>query len=89
MKNLHLHIYGRVQGVGFRYSAKSVARALRLSGYVKNMPDDSVYVEVEGDEQALQEFTRWCHLGPDRADVEYVNVKEGQVKNYEGFETRF
>lgn len=89
MKNLHLYIKGRVQGVGFRYSAKKVARSFNLSGYVKNMYDNSVYIEVEGDENNLKEFTEWCHRGPEHAIVEQVKVEEGELKNYYGFETRF
>jgi acylphosphatase len=66
-----------------------MARMLGLSGYVRNMPDESVYIEAEGTEAALEEFTQWCHRGPERADVEYVEVKEGPFKDFKGFETRF
>jgi acylphosphatase len=89
MKNLQIHIQGRVQGVGFRYSAKSMARSLKVSGYVRNLPDDSVFIEAEGEEQGLQEFVRWCHVGPERAIIEKIDLKEGEPKNYQGFETRF
>lgn len=88
MKNLQIHIHGRVQGVGFRYSAKSMARSLKISGFVKNLPDDSVYIEAEGDEQSLKDFVRWCHIGPERAIIEKVDLKEGEIKNYQGFDTR-
>lgn len=89
MKNLHLLIKGRVQGVGFRYAAKNLARALKLSGYVKNLPDDSVFIEVEGEDDPVNEFTQWCHRGPERAVVKEVIVQEGALKNHSGFETRF
>lgn len=82
-------IRGRVQGVGFRYNAKSLARNLGLSGYIKNLPDESVLIEVEGDEQIMDEFIQWCHHGPEHAIVENVEVNKGDIKNHKGFETRF
>ena len=47
---------GRVQGVGFRYTTVSVARAFAVSGYVRNLPDGSVEVVVEGFAPALERF---------------------------------
>ena len=39
---------GRVQGVGFRYTARSIARQFAVTGYVKNLPDGRVELVVEG-----------------------------------------
>jgi len=39
---------GRVQGVGFRYTARSIARQFAVSGYVKNLPDGGVELVAEG-----------------------------------------
>jgi acylphosphatase len=39
---------GRVQGVGFRYAALQVANEFEVAGYVENLPDGRVRVEVEG-----------------------------------------
>ena len=48
--------YGRVQGVGFRATARSVARAHPVSGWVRNEPDGSVVVEVQGAVAAVEAF---------------------------------
>lgn len=40
--------HGRVQGVGFRYTASSLARRYPLSGFVRNRPDGTVELEAEG-----------------------------------------
>jgi acylphosphatase len=47
---------GRVQGVGFRYSTLQVAREYDVSGYVKNLADGRVQLEVEGREEEVEAF---------------------------------
>ena len=44
---------GRVQGVGFRYTAQQVARDFKVTGYVRNMPDGRVELVAEGDEDEI------------------------------------
>jgi acylphosphatase len=44
-----VHFRGRVQGVGFRYTTLRLASALAVTGYVQNLPDGRVRLEVEGD----------------------------------------
>jgi acylphosphatase len=43
-----VHFSGRVQGVGFRYTALQIAREFEVAGYVQNLPDGRVCIEVEG-----------------------------------------
>ena len=59
-----IEVRGRVQGVGFRYFTVKEARSLGITGFVKNMPDGSVYIEAEGAVNKLNEFVQWCHNGP-------------------------
>ena len=47
---------GRVQGVGFRYTAVSLAQELKVTGWVKNEFDGSVSLVAEGEEESLMEF---------------------------------
>ena len=49
----YLRFFGRVQGVGFRYYSVQEARALGLTGWVRNLPDGSVEMEVQGPEQGI------------------------------------
>ena len=65
-------VTGRVQGVGFRYETKRVAEQLRLSGWVKNLPDGAVEVVATGDPQKLAEFETWLGVGPAHARVAEV-----------------
>lgn len=67
-------ISGRVQGVYFRASARDVARAHRLSGWVRNRHDGDVEAVVEGEEEAVRAFIAWCHAGPSGAHVTDVQT---------------
>jgi acylphosphatase len=65
----HVRVIGRVQGVGFRQFVRERARALGLSGWVKNQPDGSVELLVAGDDQATARLLDIVRRGPPYADV--------------------
>ena len=67
-------VSGRVQGVGFRYSAVREARSLGILGTIANLPDGGVAVSAEGDSHRLQRFLDWLHKGPPGAYVSGVEV---------------
>ena len=69
---LHLVISGRVQGVGFRFSAYDEAKELALAGYVRNLPNGDVEIIAEGSRENLQMLAAWAHLGPPSAHVTKV-----------------
>jgi acylphosphatase len=54
---VHIFVYGRVQGVGFRAWTAANARGLHLTGWVRNCPNNEVEVFAEGDEQNIKSFT--------------------------------
>lgn len=47
---------GSVQGVGFRYTARGIAKRFAVAGYVKNLPNGQVELIAEGDEREVQNF---------------------------------
>ncbi|OJF94326.1 hypothetical protein AX762_07615 [Alkalibacterium sp. 20] len=68
-------ISGRVQGVGFRFSAKQAADEAGVKGIVRNESDGTVYVEAVGDEKQLSQFIEALRKGPSpAADVDKVVV---------------
>jgi acylphosphatase len=69
---LHLIISGRVQGVGFRFSAYDEAKDLALAGWVRNLPVGEVEIVAEGSRENLQMLAAWAHLGPPSAHVTAV-----------------
>jgi acylphosphatase len=71
-KNLILKIHGEVQGVGFRDATYWTARKLCVFGFVMNEPDGTIYIEAEGESDALKEFFAWCEKGPVTAKVNKV-----------------
>ncbi len=84
-----IRVFGKVQGVFFRATTKTQADNLGLSGWVKNEPDKTVLIEVEGDEEKITAFIDWCKEGPQFAKVTSVSVEEIEVKGMEGFEVRY
>lgn len=49
----HIYFSGMVQGVGFRYRAHYIAESLGITGWVRNLWDDRVEMEAQGDEGAI------------------------------------
>ena len=80
MRHINLKIYGRVQGVFFRYNTKKMADRLKLKGFVKNCPDETVEILAEGDDESLDKLISWCKKGPIGSIVEKVEMKEGKYK---------
>lgn len=85
-KHVTITIHGKVQGVGFRYSAIEKALDLGLTGIVKNYEANQVIIEVEGDVERLQEFLKWCHFGPKGAKIDKVDyLSSEELQDYEKF----
>jgi acylphosphatase len=55
-KRLHVYFDGRVQGVGFRFTAVETARETGIYGWVKNLDDGRVEVVAEAEEESLKDF---------------------------------
>lgn len=75
MAKIKMQVFGRVQGVSFRYSARQQALSLLLSGWIKNMPDGSILCEATGSKKSLLVFVDWCKHGPQWAEVKNVAVQ--------------
>jgi acylphosphatase len=69
---MHVVVRGRVQGVGFRWFVREVARGLELAGWVKNRADGGVEVVAEGSEASVQSLVQRLREGPPGADVSGV-----------------
>jgi acylphosphatase len=72
-------IRGRVQGVGYRHSMVDAARALGLSGWVRNRGDGTVEALVQGEAASIDAIVAWCRRGPPAARVAGLVATEEAV----------
>lgn len=76
----HIFFYGRVQGVGFRYYAVQKANQLGLTGWVKNLYDGSVEMEVEGQEELIDQLIiflqNWTYIWIERIDAKTIPLQQ-------------
>ena len=82
---LDLVIEGKVQGVGYRYSAKVKAESLCIKGSVKNMRDGTVFLTAQGEKALMENFVRWCHKGPPGSLVRKIEKVHGKIEGFSEF----
>ena len=87
MEKVHykIHLQGKVQGVGFRYTAKEVADKLNLYGYARNMRDGTVTIESEGSKDKLEQFLSWCKTDSYKTNIEQIGFEEKEIEGYREF----
>ena len=75
MVRARVRVYGRVQGVFFRYNTRRKALELGVKGWVRNVPDGTVEIVVEGPRDKVEELIDWARVGPPLARVTKVEVE--------------
>ena len=75
MKAFKATVSGKVQGVWFRDSTRQEAIKLKVTGWVKNIPGGTVYLEAEGEENNLKSLERWLHIGSPHSSVDRVDMQ--------------
>ena len=75
MKAFKATVFGKVQGVWFRDSTRQEAIKLKVTGWVKNIPGGTVYLEAEGEENNLKSLERWLHIGSSQSRVDRVDLQ--------------
>jgi acylphosphatase len=89
MERRNVYYSGHVQGVGFRYTAVSVARRYGVRGYVQNLRDGRVVLVAEGDGTELDRFLA------DLAATMSAHIRQTQCETapatdeFRGFHVRF
>jgi acylphosphatase len=74
MVRYHLFVDGRVQGVGFRYFTQYEAMKRNLTGWVRNLDDGRVELQVQGDIEKVEQFVQQIKKGPPFSRVEKVAI---------------
>lgn len=85
MRRVRVRVSGKVQGVFFRATCAERARALHLSGWVRNARDGGVEAVFEGDPESVEAMLAWCRAGPPLARVEDVAVTDQAPRGGAGF----
>jgi acylphosphatase len=88
VKAVRAVVTGRVQGVGFRWSARRAAERIGVAGWVRNRADGSVEAHVEGPEERVDSMLSWLREGPDGADVRGVEADDAEAEGGVGFRIR-
>ncbi|HOK33880.1 MAG TPA: acylphosphatase [Fervidobacterium sp.] len=83
------NITGIVQGVGFRYFVKNVARAIGVRGYVRNEDDGSVTVVAGGNEAQLQELLKKIMEGNGWSYIYNIDEKNLPPQEYKSFDVEY
>ena len=74
----HILVKGEVQGVFFRKSAKQVAEALNITGWVKNTAEGYVEIFAQASVDEVDQLVEWCKQGPPKAYVQEVEVNDAK-----------
>jgi len=86
MRRVHVMVHGMVQGVGYRYTMRMVARKVGVAGWVRNLHDGSVEAEIEGTQDQVDEVIAWMAQGPPGAQVETAMVTDAAPIGERGFD---
>jgi acylphosphatase len=85
VKAVRVVVTGRVQGVGFRWSARRAAERIGVAGWVRNEAGGAVEAHIEGPAERVDAMLAWLARGPDDADVRDVEQREAKVEAIQGF----
>ncbi|MEO6637877.1 MAG: acylphosphatase [Ginsengibacter sp.] len=81
----HLVISGKVQGVFFRATARKIAERYNLTGWVKNLANGNVEAIVSGNKHDIEKFIEWCKQGPEKGEVQSVDISYIEQKIFKDF----
>ena len=82
-------VSGQVQGVGYRFFVKNKANSLKLTGWVRNLPDETVEIEALGNTQDLEQLLHFIESGPIGSRVDKVLLQWFQAeRDHQTFEIR-
>lgn len=76
--------HGRVQGVGFRYTAKHLAHSLGLTGWVENEYDGTALLEVQGREALIYKLMEGLNHNS-FISIDWIDTQDIPVENEKGF----
>ncbi len=89
ISELKIEVIGRVQGIGFRAMIKSYADKNGLKGYVANLDNGNVKIDIQGEKNKLDDFIEWIKTNPGMSKVIEMKIDIKKIKNkYDKFEIK-
>jgi len=88
--SLHIRVYGRVQGVGFRAFVAQNANLFNIKGWVRNVDRDQVETPAEGTQEKLERFLEKVKTGPGASNVKECDFEWGEYRGeFKNFKVRW
>jgi len=88
-KSVAIRVTGRVQHVGFRHFAIQKADIHGIRGFVRNEADGSVYIEAQGEKEALDAYVLLIGKGPSWSRVDQVQISKLPLGDYTNFSVHY
>ena len=89
MKQARILIEGRLQRMNFRLQTQQQAQKLDLVGFIRNLSDGRIEIEVQGEENKIEEMLQWCQQEPHNSQIRSILYRlEEPTKNYTDFAVR-
>lgn len=82
MIRCHFIFHGRVQGVGFRFLSRYIALDLGLTGFIRNLPDGTVEMEAQGEEEKIQMLL--LRLSEENGRIRIDEIKKEKIEIQKG-----
>jgi len=89
MERKQVYFSGRVQGVGFRYTARHIAGNYEIGGFVRNLPDGRVELLVQGPKTQIKAFLDELTATMGRSIIKTTVQDQPCLDEFDGFEIRF
>ncbi|HID43955.1 MAG TPA: acylphosphatase [Archaeoglobaceae archaeon] len=90
MQRVEVYVSGLVQGVGFRYFTRKMAKEIGVSGYVMNLRDGRVFIVAEGNDEQIEKFLSTIKQGPSFAIVKNIEVlQKGTTGEFSEFKIKY
>jgi acylphosphatase len=88
-KQREIFFSGRVQGVGFRYTTRSLAARFQITGFVRNLTDGRVQLVMEGADEEMDRFLVALHKEMVRYIFDQTEIVRPASNKFSDFEVRF
>ncbi len=82
-------IEGRLQSMNFRFQTQQQAQKLGLAGFIRNLADGRIEIEIQGDEGKIEEMLTWCQEEPHGSQIKSILYRyDKPTKHYTDFMVR-